>query len=207
MTKKLSDLGPSIAFPIGRLPWRDATTEPSRQRRQRPAGRGRHGGMGARRNKMGVDARWERRILVFDGQGNLLPERQLDAVGREPAASALHRDQPVRRGRNVWLIDDHKHVIYKFSHDGKTKLADATAPTACRAPTRRISTVRPISTVPRRRCVVSDGYNGTRVAKFDKNGKFIARGARRARTTPTRVPTSSTTCTASPSIRRRCASS
>ena len=26
MTKKLSDLAPSIAFPIGRLPWRDATT-------------------------------------------------------------------------------------------------------------------------------------------------------------------------------------
>ena len=25
-------------------------------------------------NKMGVDARWERNILVFDGQGNLLPE-------------------------------------------------------------------------------------------------------------------------------------
>ena len=30
MTKKLSDMGPSIFFPIGRLPWRDTTSfEPS----------------------------------------------------------------------------------------------------------------------------------------------------------------------------------
>ncbi len=79
MTKKLSDLGPSIAFPIGRLPWRDATTAS-------PPGNGgsgqlAEGGMEAwaRNNKMGGD-------------------RQLDAVGLEPAASALHRDQPVRRG-------------------------------------------------------------------------------------------------------------
>src|SRR5262249_3483133 len=59
MARKLSDLGPSIAFPIGRLPWRDATTAS-------PPGNGgsgqlAEGGMEAwaRTNKMGVDARWE----------------------------------------------------------------------------------------------------------------------------------------------------
>ncbi len=93
MTKKLSDLGPSIAFPIGRLPWRDATTAS-------PPGNGgsgqlAEGGMEAwaRNNKMGVDARWEHCILVFDGQGNLLPETanwmQWDASLQRPHFIAI----------------------------------------------------------------------------------------------------------------------
>src|ERR1051325_2259756 len=70
MTKKLSDMGPSIFFPIGRLPWRDTTSAS-------PPGNGGTGqlaeeGMQAWEragNKMGVDAKWERNIMVFDGQG------------------------------------------------------------------------------------------------------------------------------------------
>ena len=99
-TKKLSDLGPSIAFPIGRLPWRDATTAS-------PPGNGGSGQLA----EGGMDA-WVRQQQ--DGRrralGALRPrvrrpgqpaagDGQLDAVGREPAAPALHRDQPVRRGQ------------------------------------------------------------------------------------------------------------
>src|SRR5256885_14955448 len=63
MARKLSDLGPSIAFPIGRLPWRDATTAS-------PPGNGgsgqlAEGGMDAwaRDNKMSGDERWENCVL------------------------------------------------------------------------------------------------------------------------------------------------
>src|SRR5688500_18645665 len=69
-TTRLTQLGPSIEFPIGRLPWRDATS----------AALPGNGGTGqiaeegikaweARGNKMGVDARWEHTILVYDGAG------------------------------------------------------------------------------------------------------------------------------------------
>ena len=72
---------------------------------------------------MGVDARWEHCVLVFDGQGNLLPETanwmQWDASLQRPHFIAI---SPYDADKNVWLIDDHKHVIYKFTHDGKTKL-------------------------------------------------------------------------------------
>src|SRR6266849_3710706 len=89
MPKKLSDMGPAIFFPIGRLPWRDTTNAS-------PPGNGgsgqlAEGGMEAWEragNKMGVDARWEHNILVFDGNGTLLPDAanfmQWDALEQRP---------------------------------------------------------------------------------------------------------------------------
>ncbi len=174
-TKKLSDLGPSIAFPIGRLPWRDATTAS-------PPGNGgsgqlAEGGMEAwgRNNKMGVDARWEHCVLVFDGQGNLLPETanwmQWDASLQRPHFIAI---SPYDADKNVWLIDDHKHVIYKFSHDGKTKLLTIGTYGVPGADATHFNRPTYMDWFPDGSFVVADGYNGTRVAKFDKNGKFLA---------------------------------
>ena len=174
MTRKLSDLAPSIAFPIGRLPWRDATTAS-------PPGNGgsgqlAEGGMEAwgRQNKMGVDARWEHCILVFDGQGNLLPETanwmQWDASLQRPHFIAI---SPYDADKNVWLIDDHKHVIYKFSHDGKTKLLTIGTYGVPGADATHFNRPTYMDWLPDGSFVVSDGYNGTRVAKFDKNGKFL----------------------------------
>ena len=100
MTQKLSDLGPSIAFPIGRLPWRDATTAS-------PPGNGGSGQLA----EGGMDA-WaaeqqdgRRRAVGALRAGVRRPgqpaagDGQLDAMGREPAAAALHRHQPVRCGQ------------------------------------------------------------------------------------------------------------
>jgi hypothetical protein len=173
-TKKLSDLGPSIAFPIGRLPWRDATTAS-------PPGNGgsgqlAEGGMEAwgRTNKMGVDARWEHCVLLFDGQGNLLPETanwmQWDASLQRPHFIAI---SPYDADKNVWLIDDHKHVIYKFSHDGKTKLLTIGTYGVPGADATHFNRPTYMDWFPDGSFVVADGYNGTRVAKFDKNGKFL----------------------------------
>ncbi|MGH9146975.1 MAG: hypothetical protein ACRD1Q_09715, partial [Vicinamibacterales bacterium] len=86
MTTRLPQLGPSIEFPIGRLPWRDATS----------ASLPGNGGTGqiaedgiksweARGNKMGVDARWEHCVLVFDGQGKLIDSwTQWDSMMQRP---------------------------------------------------------------------------------------------------------------------------
>jgi DNA-binding beta-propeller fold protein YncE len=173
--KRLSDLGPSIVFPIGRLPWRDATTAS-------PPGNGGTGqlaeqGMEAwarAGNKMGVDARWEHCVLVFDGQGNLLPETanwmQWDASLQRPHFIAI---SPYDPQKNVWLIDDHKHVIYKFTHDGKTKLQTLGTYGEPGADDKHFNRPTYMDWFPDGSFVVADGYNGTRVVKFDKDGKYL----------------------------------
>ena len=179
--------------------------QPSGQRRQRAAGRGRHGGVGRANNKMGVDARWEHCILVFDGQGNLLPETanwmQWDASLQRPHFIAI---SPYDADKNVWLIDDHKHVIYKFTHDGKTKLLTHRH---LRRAGRGRHALQPADLhglVPRRQL--------RRRRRLQRHARREVRqerevpdrrGARRARTRTTRGRATSTTCTASPSIRRR----
>ena len=168
-------LGPSVVFPIGRLPWRDATTAS-------PPGNGgagalAEGGMDAwykAGNKMGVDARWEHCVLVFDGQGNLLPETanwmQWDASMQRPHFIAI---SPYDPEKNVWLIDDHKHVIYKFTHDGKTKLMTLGTYGEPGADDKHFNRPTYMDWFPDGSFVVADGYNGTRVVKFDKAGKYV----------------------------------
>ena len=123
MTKKLSDLGPSIAFPIGRLPWRDATTAS-------PPGNGGSGQLA----EGGMEA-WAR--TQQDGRrrplGALHPGVRRPGQPAAETANWMQWDASLQRPhfvaispydpeKNVWIIDDHKHVIYKFTHDGKTKL-------------------------------------------------------------------------------------
>ena len=92
---RLTELGPGIVFPIGRLPWRDATTAspPGNGGTGQPA----EGGMQAwekQGNKFGVDARWEHCIMIFDGQGNLIDS--WNQYRLDPAAAALRGDQSLR---------------------------------------------------------------------------------------------------------------
>src|SRR5438105_8955345 len=94
-TKKLGD-APSIFFPIGRLPWRDATVSspPGNGGTGQPA----EGGVQAWEragNKMGVDARWEHCILVFDGKGNLIESwNQWDSKLQRPHFVAVSPYDP-----------------------------------------------------------------------------------------------------------------
>jgi len=90
-TQKLPQFGPSIAFPIGRLPWRDATSAS-------PPGNGGTGALAEEGiqaweragNKMGVDARWEHCVLVFDAQGNLIENwTQWDSMMQRPHFVAI----------------------------------------------------------------------------------------------------------------------
>src|SRR6266403_2522576 len=69
-SKVLAAMGPSIQFPVGRLPWRDATVSS-------PPGAGGTGqdpkdGMRLWKGKLGVDAQWENCIVVVDANGNIV---------------------------------------------------------------------------------------------------------------------------------------
>jgi hypothetical protein len=171
-TTRLSQLGPSIQFPIGRLPWRDATS----------ASLPGNGGSGqlaedgikswlARGNTMGVDARWEHCILVFDGEGNLIEAwTQWDSILQRPHFVAI---SPYDPEKHVWIVDDHKHVVHKFTNDGKTKVQ--TIGTYGEPGDDETHFNRPtfMDWFPDGSFVVADGYNGTRVVKFDRDGQYL----------------------------------
>ena len=164
-------LGPSISFPIGRLPWRDATTAS-------PPGNGGTGQLAEdgmkvwlAQHKMDVDARWEHCIMVFDSKGNLIEDwKQWDSMMQRPHFVAI---SPYDPEKNVWVIDDHKHAIHKFTHDGKTKLLTIGTYGEPGADDKHFNRPTYMDWFPDGSFVVADGYNGTRVVKFDRNGKYM----------------------------------
>ena len=165
-------LGPSIAFPIGRLPWRDATS----------AALPGNGGTGALAeegiqawekagNKMGVDARWEHNILIYNRNGDLVDSwMQWDAMMQRPHYVAI---SPYDAQKHVWIVDDHKHAIHKFTNDGKTKVQTIGTYGVPGDDGTHFNRPAFMDWFPDGSFVVADGYNGTRVAKFDKDGKFL----------------------------------
>ena len=199
---RLTELGPGIVFPIGRLPWRDATTAspPGNGGTGQPA----EGGMQAWEkagNKFGVDARWEHCIMIFDGQGNLIDSwNQCDSILQRPHFVAI---SPYDPQKHVWIVDDHKHVIYKFTNDGKTKVMTIGTYGEPGADDKHFNRPTFMDWFPDGSFVVADGYNGTRVVKFDKDGKYLTAWGQRGEAANELGPATSTTSTASPSIRRR----
>ena len=171
MARQLRDLGPSISFPIGRLPWRDATAASP------PAngGTGQSAEEGMKlwemRNRMGVDARWEHNIMVFNAEGTLIEDwRQWDSMLQRPHQVAI---SPYDPQKHIWIVDDHKHAVHKFTNDGKTKVQTIGTYGVPGADGTHFNRPAFMDWFPDGSFVVSDGYNGTRVAKFDKDGKFL----------------------------------
>ena len=63
----LAELGPSIGFPIGRLPWRDATSAS-------PPGPL----DGPNRGKEDVDWRWQHCLVAVNSKGNIVDDKRCD---------------------------------------------------------------------------------------------------------------------------------
>ena len=162
-------IGPSLSFPIGALA-RDAR-EPARQRRHGADRRGRYQTWIERGGRLGIDARWEHCILIFDGEGNIVDAwTQWDSMLQRPHFVAI---SPYDPEKHVWLLDDHKHVIFKFTHDGKTMVQTIGTYGEPGADETHFNRPTFLDWFPDGSFVVSDGYNGTRVVKFDKDGNYI----------------------------------
>ena len=165
-------ISPSVVFPIGRLPWRDATTAS-------PPGNGGTGQLAEEGiqawekagNKIGVDARWEHCILVYDAQGNLTEAwTQWDSMLQRPHFVAI---SPYDPQKHVWVLDDHKHAIFKMTHDGKQIVQTIGTYGVPGNDDKHFNRPTYMDWFPDGSFVVADGYNGTRVVKFDKDGKYV----------------------------------
>jgi hypothetical protein len=171
----LPDIGPSIQFPVAGVPWRNANTATppgAGGSRQDPAkGMEMWRGSSPPYREMGVDARWHHSIMVVDAAGNFIEDwTQWDNLFKRPHAIYI---SPYDAQKRVWVVDDHTHAIYIFSHDGKQLLQTIGTPNAPGADATHFNRPTFIAWLPDGTFYVADGYNGTRVAKFDVNGKFL----------------------------------
>ncbi len=169
-TKLLPEFGPSIQFPIGRLPWRDATVSAL----PGAGGTGQDPADGPKlwKGTVGVDAKWEHCITMVDANGNITEtlDPQWDKILKRPHFVTINPYDPEK---HVWILDDHMHAIYKFTHDGKKLVQTIGTPTVKGADGTHFNRPTYMAWLPDSTMFVADGYNGTRVAKFDKNGKFL----------------------------------
>ena len=149
----------------------------------------------------GIDYRWEHIIMVFDGEGNMIEDwTQWDSLFKPDDPKVLSQGRihkimisPYDPEKRVWAIDDGHHVIQIFSNDGKELLqtigtfdttternAIKTGNRGTPALTRQtgpsdqtFGRQTDIAWLPDGTFFVADGYEETRVVKFDKHGNFL----------------------------------
>ena len=123
---------------------------------------------------------WERRyhhvIFVVDGEGNLVQSwPQHDNLFDMECGRGPHRIKmsPYDPERHVWVFDDQLHVIHKFTYDGELVMTLGTKGQRGRDEGRLFNRPTDIAWLPDGTFFISDGYGGTRVAKFDPDGNFL----------------------------------
>ena len=170
--RAVPDIGPSLSFPVGQAPFRNASQGPASS----PPGAGGPGQdpddpKQAWQGRMGVDARWEHTIVVFNAAGDLVEGwTQWDKMMKRPHSVYV---SPYDGQKNVWIVDDHSHATSKFTTDGKQLLQTLATPGKAGSDGAHFNRPTFMSWLPDGSFFVADGYNGNRVAKFDKDGKFL----------------------------------
>jgi hypothetical protein len=171
-TKAVPEFGPSLSFPVGGAPLRNASQGPASS----PPGAGGPGAdpddpAQAWRGRMGIDARWEHLLLVFNAAGDVVEQwTQWDSLFKRPHSVYINPYDPEK---HVWVVDDHSHAVFKFSNDGKRLVQTLGTPGKAGSDGAHFNRPTFLAWLPDSTLFVADGYNGTRVAKFDKAGKFL----------------------------------
>lgn len=161
----LPDFGPSLSFPVNGEPFRNAGQGPVSSP---PGPEEEHLDW---KGKYGVDGRWEHCLVVLDADGNIVEAwTQWDKLFKHPHAVFINPYDP---DKNVWLVDDGRSAIYKFSNDGKKLLQTLGIPNERGDDDKHFARPTFLAWLPDGTMFVSDGYVNTRVVKFDKNGKYL----------------------------------
>jgi len=113
-------------------------------------------------------------ILVFDRAGNLLESwtehDHLFEGGRGPHKVKI---SPYDPEHHVWVIDDERQQVFKFTNDGKTLVMTLGVAGVKGEDEAHFGRPTDIAWLPDGTFFISDGYVNTRVVKFDKTGKFL----------------------------------
>ena len=126
--------------------------------------------------KRGWERRYHHAIFVADRDGKMVQWWQdLDKIFEGKCGRGPHKIKmsPYDPEKHVWIIDDQLHMIYKFTYEGKLVQSWGTKGQRGRDAGNLFDRPTDIAWLPDGTFFISDGYGGTRVAKFDKDGKFL----------------------------------
>jgi DNA-binding beta-propeller fold protein YncE len=143
-------------------------------------------GIGVARNSKGhvfvFTRSGETRLFQFDQNGTFVREIGQGLYGFEMAHAVRVDSQD-----NIWTVDEGTDVVVKFSPEGRVLMvmgrrreaaeglqatsAPGTAPPA--AQPYRFARPTDITWDPAGNIFIADGYTNSRVAKYDKNGRFV----------------------------------
>ena len=110
-------------------------------------------------------------MVAFNSAGDIVEQfPQWDSLMKRPHAIYIN---PYDAEKHLWVVDDHNHAIFKMTHDGKTIVQTIGTPGKAGADASHFNRPTFLAFLPDSTMFVADGYNGNRVVKFDKNGKFV----------------------------------
>ena len=163
-----------ISLPPGTAPW---TCGCQLEPRRTNTGRRPYSG-----NQYRYEMRRHHLVFAVDRNGNTIDEwlqhdrylapprgTGLGEVARGPHKLLINPYDPEKK---IWIVDDDMHEINIFSNDGKLLKTMGERGVPGRGPN-NFNRPTDIAWLPDGTFFVADGYAGTRVAKFDKDGKFI----------------------------------
>jgi len=113
-------------------------------------------------------------ILVLDANGKVIESwTQWDKLFQGGRGPHHVRISPYDPERHVWVVDDNRHQIFKFTNDGKQLVMTLGVPGVPGNDQTHFGRPTDIAFLPDGTFFVTDGYINTRVVKFDKQGKFL----------------------------------
>jgi hypothetical protein len=119
----------------------------------------------------GKDYRWQHLVFAVDGQGNLVDDwSRWDKTFKRVHKILISPYDPEKR---VWVDDDGRDAIFVFSNDGKKLLQTIGTVNVPGDDATHFNRQTDIAWLPDGTFFVTDGYENTRVVKFDKNGKYL----------------------------------
>jgi len=162
-TTWLPQLGPSIKFPVGGgVPLREAASaSPSLGKAAEDGSDGRPG----------IDWRWEHVITVFDRNGKVIEDwSQWDKIWGRPHDVEI---SPYDPEKHIWIVDADNHFVAKFTNDGKKQLLLLGTPGVPGNDDTHFARPTFMAFMDANTWYLADGYDNTRVIKYDMNGKKL----------------------------------
>jgi NHL repeat len=110
-------------------------------------------------------------ILVLNGEGQVIEEwSQWNALFGSPHSIKI---SPHDAEKHVWIVNSDAHQIHEFTRDGKRLVMTLGEKNVPGNDDKHFNRPTDVAFFPDGSFVVTDGYNNSRVVKFDANGAFL----------------------------------